>query len=101
MFTNQKVVDAQKDVIKFIIKQIGIRILQGKSIMNMSLPVDIFDDRSILERSAASLGYAPIYLTQASKAKTDLDKIGLTFLFALSVNQLQFKLQKPFNPILG
>ena len=39
---------AQKDVIKYIFKQIGSNILKGKSIMNMSLPVDIFDNKSLL-----------------------------------------------------
>lgn len=48
VFVNQAEIDAQKDVIKHIIKQIGSNLVSGKSIMNMSLPVEIFDDRSIV-----------------------------------------------------
>jgi hypothetical protein len=66
VFVNQEAIDAQKDIIKYILKQIGSNLIHGKlSVMNMSLPVDIFDDRSILERSAASYGYAPVYLNKA------------------------------------
>lgn len=31
-----------------ILKQIGSNLMAGKSIMNMSLPVEIFDDKSML-----------------------------------------------------
>jgi hypothetical protein len=48
IFINQEVIDAQKDIIKYVLKQIGTNLLSGKSVMNMSLPVEIFDDRSIL-----------------------------------------------------
>jgi hypothetical protein len=49
-----------------IIKQLGSNLLSGKSIMNMSLPVEIFDNKSILERFAVGFGYAPKFLIPAS-----------------------------------
>ena len=62
---NQAVIDAQKDVIKHILKQLGSNLLSGKSVMSMSLPVEIFDDRSILERTAESYCFAPLFLGRA------------------------------------
>jgi len=59
--------EIQKDVIKMIIKQLSSNIMSGKSIMNMSLPVEVFDFRSILERVAIGLGYAPKFLVPASE----------------------------------
>jgi hypothetical protein len=64
-FINQDVIDAQKDILKMIIKQLGSNLLSGKSIMNMSLPVEIFDKRSMLDVIADSLGFFPSYLTRA------------------------------------
>jgi|LakMenEpi03Aug12_release.lakeMendotaPanAssembly.Ray.scaffolds.fasta_scaffold3665189_1 hypothetical protein len=32
----------QRDSLKFIIRQIGANILTGKSVLNVSMPVDIF-----------------------------------------------------------
>jgi hypothetical protein len=34
--------DAQKDSILWIFRKIGSNIFKGKSVMNMSLPVDLF-----------------------------------------------------------
>ena len=48
IFSNQAVMNAQKDVIKWVIRRIGTNLISGKSIMNMSLPVDIFDKRGLL-----------------------------------------------------
>jgi hypothetical protein len=39
VFVNEKVINAQKDVIKYVIRKIGTNLISGKSIMNMSLPV--------------------------------------------------------------
>lgn len=50
-----------------VIKQLGSNIMSGKSIMNMSLPVEIFDNRSILERVAMGFGYAAKFLIPASE----------------------------------
>ncbi len=40
--------------------------LSGKSIVNISLPVYIFEDRSNLERYAYAFGFAPEYLEKAA-----------------------------------
>jgi hypothetical protein len=49
-FINQSIISKHKGVIKFLLKKIGSNILSGKSIMNVSLPIYIFDQRSLLER---------------------------------------------------
>ena len=48
LFTNEKKLDEQKGVLKFILTKIGKNILSGKSILNISLPVDIFAGESNL-----------------------------------------------------
>lgn len=101
MFVNQQVIDAQKDVLKYILKQIGSNLFSGKSVMNMSLPVDIFDQRSILERCAGSYGYAPIFLQQAAKATDDLSRVAWIATFMATTCLLELRIEKPFNPILG
>ena len=49
-FINQKVIQKHRGIISYIIKKIGSNLLSGKSIMNVSLPIYIFDHRSLLER---------------------------------------------------
>ncbi len=57
--------EAQGDVLKTIIKQLGSNLLSGKSVMNMSLPVEIFDKKSMLDVIAESLGFLPYFLAKA------------------------------------
>lgn len=48
VFINFPQIQGQKDTLKYIIRQIGSNIISGKSVMNISLPVDIFEPRSLL-----------------------------------------------------
>ena len=49
IFTNTTVIEKQRAVAGYMIKNIGLNLIKGKSIMNVSLPINIFDTRSILE----------------------------------------------------
>lgn len=49
IYKNSKVIEKQRGIATHMIKNIGINLLRGKSIMNVSLPINIFDTRTILE----------------------------------------------------
>jgi hypothetical protein len=49
IFTNQSVIEKQRATAGYLIKNIGLNLIKGKSIMNVSLPINIFDTRSIIE----------------------------------------------------
>jgi len=61
-FIDQELLDSQKETLRFVLRQIGANLISGKSILNVSLPVDIFESRTGLERSAASFACCPDYL---------------------------------------
>ncbi len=48
-FKNLNVIEKQRAVAGYLIKNIGLNLIKGKSIMNVSLPINIFDERSLLE----------------------------------------------------
>jgi hypothetical protein len=48
VFIDQELLNSQKDSLIFVIKQIGANIFSGKSVLNVSLPVDIFESRSLI-----------------------------------------------------
>ena len=48
VYIDQAVIDGQKNSLIFVIKQIGANLVSGKSVLNVSLPVDIFESRSLL-----------------------------------------------------
>jgi len=49
-----------------MLKKIGTNLISGKSVLSISLPVEIFETRSNLERVAYSFTYAPKYLEEAA-----------------------------------
>ena len=84
VFVDQEVVAAQKDILKMIIKQLGSNLLSGKSLMNMSLPVEIFDRKSMLDVIAESLGFLPYYLSKAAvenDAEEQMKLVTCAFMF--------------------
>ena len=56
-FVNQKKLEIQKEVLTYMLKKVGTNLLAGKSLISISLPVNIFEKRSNLERACYSLGY--------------------------------------------
>lgn len=75
--------------------------LQGKSLLKISMPVDVFDTRSNLERMANSFSFAPVYLEEAARQNDPLEQMKLCTAFLLTTSLMYLDLQKPYNPILG
>jgi hypothetical protein len=102
LFTNNTIIDKQRAVAGYMIKKIGLNLIKGKSIMNISLPINIFDTRSILELYAWQNAYAAILLEKAGTVKGNaLEKIKYSTAFAITRFHLSGAQLKPFNPILG
>jgi hypothetical protein len=69
--------------------------------MNVSLPLEVFEPRSFLERLARSFGHAPIFLEKAGTLNNVVEQMKYTISFFLSSIVLCIQQEKPFNPILG
>lgn len=100
LFTNQKKIDDQKGVLKFILSKVGKNLLSGKSILSISLPVDIFVAKSNLELFIDSLCYAPVMLEKVANADP-MEKYKAVTAFGITMSILYLQMEKPFNPILG
>jgi hypothetical protein len=100
VFINNEVILGQKGSLLFVIKQVGANIISGKSVLNVSLPVDIFEPRTLLERSASSFGLVPDYLLPVADADPLAQIKNVVTLFA-NIPTLELIMLKPFNPILG
>lgn len=46
---NQEEIKKQRSIISYLVSKVGKNILSGKLIMDVSLPIYIFDERSLLE----------------------------------------------------
>lgn len=98
---NREWIENQQKVISQILKSIGRNILEGKSIMSMSLPVNIFSKDTILQRAAKGITYAPIFVQKAAETSDPLEQFKLAVTFYFSILHLGCEQEKPFNPIVG
>jgi len=100
IFKDKELIAKQRQVLSHMLRSMGKNLLSGKSIMTVSLPVFIFDKRSILQTMCAYYGYAPIFLEKAAKA-TGLERFKQFVTWGVSWLHLPTEQLKPFNPILG
>lgn len=101
MFTNKRLIEKQKYAVTFLLKKIGSNIISGKSILGVSLPVNVFEKRSNTERIAYSMTLAPDFLEKAALSDDPIVQLKYSITFLLSTSLLYLNLEKPFNPILG
>jgi hypothetical protein len=100
-FIDQKTIDKQRGVLKHFLSKIGSNILSGSGIMNVSLPINIFDERSLLEVFAHQARLAPYFLEKAGEMDSPIEKLKMTTAYAISRIHLSVTQLKPFNPIWG
>ena len=53
--------------------------------MNMSLPIEIFSNDSILQRGSKALSYAPIYVAKAAETIDPFEQFRLVIAFYFSM----------------
>ncbi len=98
---NQGILAKQRGVAKDAIRKAASALMHGNSIISVSLPVRIFEPRSLLERICDWYGFAPVYLKEAGLFKDPLERFKNCIAFSLSSLYVTVKQLKPFNPILG
>mmetsp|Transcript_17287 Transcript_17287/g.12349 ORF Transcript_17287/g.12349 Transcript_17287/m.12349 type:complete len:86 (+) Transcript_17287:455-712(+) len=52
VYLNEDVIKKQRGVVGHIIKKLGSNLIQGKSLIDITLPIKIFEPKSFLEKLA-------------------------------------------------
>ncbi|EGZ29481.1 hypothetical protein PHYSODRAFT_470921 [Phytophthora sojae] len=102
LFQDRETLKKQQGVFKEVMMQVGSQLLSGKLAVRISLPIRIFEPRSLLERVANGWNYAPTVLKKAALSGADpIER--MKFVMAFVAGGLHFCVGqlKPFNPILG
>lgn len=89
------------DGVKYLLKQIGTNLFQGKSILNTSLPVFIFDKRTLHQVFAYEHRLAPYYLKHAALLNDKMERLKWLTVNMVSILHMTVIQLKPFNPIIG
>ena len=77
--------------------------MSGKSLTSISIPIDVFQTKSYLERFAYALTFAPYYINKIRSEPniSKIDKLKYITALVFSISIMYLSLEKPFNPILG
>eukprot|EP00826_Nyctotherus_ovalis_P002050 TRINITY_DN10389_c0_g1_i11.p1 TRINITY_DN10389_c0_g1~~TRINITY_DN10389_c0_g1_i11.p1 ORF type:complete len:455 (-),score=103.04 TRINITY_DN10389_c0_g1_i11:136-1500(-) len=95
--SDKEVLKRQSGVISSLVKQM----IKNFSIEKMSLPVRIFEPRSMSDRVVDLWRFAPRYLSEASMKQDPVERLKLVMAFAISGLYCEMQQLKPFNPLLG
>ncbi len=101
VYTDKDGISKQNKVIGYLVKKIGSSILKGESIMSISLPVNIFDKRTLLQVLAYEMSLAPYFLPRAFYSNTPIEKLKWVTAFFISALHLSPLQMKPFSPTIG
>ena len=98
---NKVKLEKQNGVLSYIMKTLKNNIFSGKGITNISLPVDIFNVDSNIQRMCECMKYGPQFLEKAATLNDPLARFKWAIAFGWSNSIMFFDIEKPFNPILG
>lgn len=91
----------ERDLIFIILKHVGKYIFQGKSMINISMPIEVNTTVSMLEYNMENLRPLPNIAEKMFHAEKDVDKLNYLIGFVISFAIVIFPEGEPFNPILG
>ena len=97
---NQEIVDRQSGVLKDLIIQLTKSLL-SRTHITISLPIRIFEPRSMIERYVDWFSFAPYFLEKASKCEDKIETFKYVILFSFSALFRSTEQLKPLNPLLG
>jgi len=87
--------------VKYLIAKFTRNILESKSILNISLPVFMFDKRTLQMGWAHEQKLAPILLTKAAFSNDKIERLKWVTVYLMSFLHFSVIQIKPFNPIIG
>ncbi len=94
------VVEKQSGIIKEVITQLTKCIWTG-GVMSLSLPIRIFEPRSMLERISDWFCFAPVLLTKAGSMTDKVEAMKYVIAFSISSLFRSTEQLKSLNPMLG
>ena len=98
---NQEELSSQSGIFMELLQRAGKKLMEGKGIVAVSLPVRIFEKRSTIERICDIWCTGPIFLRKAAIEMDPIERLKLVITFVVSGMHMVASQRKPFNPILG
>lgn len=101
MYKNEEAKNKIYRTLKHLLAKFGKNLFQGKSILNISFPVWIFDKRTLHQVFCYEHRLAPYYLNRAALSIDVVERMKWVVVTLLSSFHMTTIQTKPFNPIIG
>ena len=101
LYINEEAKKIGYEAVKYLVAKFSKNVLQGKSILNISLPVFMFDKRTLHIAFAYEQKFAPIFLTKAALSIDKFERLKWVTTYLMSCLHFSVIQLKPFNPIIG
>ena len=101
LYINEEGKNIGYKAVKYLIAKFTRNILESKSILNISLPVFMFDKRTLQMGWAHEQKLAPILLTKAAFSNDKIERLKWVTVYLMSFLHFSVIQIKPFNPIIG
>jgi len=99
--TDPEILKNQKGLISEVLQSLFKSIAEGRGVVGVSLPIRVFEARSLIERLCDIWSYIPNYLIPAAQISDPVERVKKVVSMCMSALHLTAKQTKPFNPILG
>lgn len=86
---------------KILLTKFGKNLFEGKSIVNVSFPIILYDKRSYSQVLAYEMRTMPYFITRACFAKDKIEKLKWIVVHLFSVLHISTIQTQPFKPVLG
>ena len=100
-WNDEKIKESNKGVIPYVLRELAKNVFTGRGVVAISLPVRIFQPKSLLERILDACSFVPVYFEKACRTNDELLRMKYVLSFIVSGMYMSADLRKPFNPILG
>ncbi len=101
LYINEEAKKIGYEAVKYLINKFSSNLLQGKSVLNISLPVFMFDKRTLHMAFAYEQRFASIFLTKAAFCTDKIERLKWVTTYLISCLHMSVIQIKPFNPIIG
>jgi hypothetical protein len=87
---DEEAMNKQKGVLVSVMKQLTVNFFKGVPISHISLPVKIFETRSMVQRIVDLFAFVPRYIIEAAKSEDHLERLKNVIAMSISSTYLCF-----------
>ena len=101
LYINEEAKSKVYRTFKFLVTKFGKNLFEGKSIINVSFPIFLYDKRSYAQVFAYEHKLAPYFLSRAAFCKDKMERFKWVIVHIFSFLHISTIQTQPFKPVIG